>query len=208
MKILTIQLNKVWDGGYTGLLLDCLYSLWSGATGNSTWPQKNMRCSLRMFTETSIIGAKKLSAALPVFSPLLAHVSRLQTDFPQAPVRRGAGYLVVVSRWNVTSGGKQPATWTAGHTVCFMLPLHCSSDGNVVFRHHLLFKKANVRAYGGAAAGRLWVLISLFVGWDLLPWSLHVLAMPKSVSFGLFGFPLLSKNLHIEINVTVHWEWM
>lgn len=77
-----------------------------------------------------------------MFSPLLAHVSRLQTDFPQAPVRRGAGYLVVVSRWSVTSGGKQPATWTAGHTVCFMLPLHYSSDGNVVFRHHLLFKKS------------------------------------------------------------------
>lgn len=131
-----------------------------------------------------------------------------QTDFPQAPVRRGAGYLVVVSRWNVTSGGKQPATWIAGHTVCFMLPLHYSSDGNVVFRHHLLFKKANVRAHGGAAAGRLWLLISLFVGWDLLPWSLHVLAMPESVSFGLFGFLLLSKNLHIEIIVTVHWEWM
>lgn len=149
MKILTIQLNKVWDGGYTGLLLDCLCSLWSGATGNSTWPQKNMWCSLRMFTETSIISCKETFCSLA--SPLLGHVWRLRTDFPQAPVRRGAGYLVVVSRWNVTSGGKQPAMWIAGHTVCFMLPLHYSSDGNVVFRDHLLFKKANVRAYGGAS---------------------------------------------------------
>lgn len=206
MKILTIQLNKVWDGGYTGLLLDCLYSLWSGATGNSTWPQKNMRCSLRMFTETSIISCKEtfcsLACVLAATSTCFEVTDRFSTSSCSPGGRIfGCGFKVKRhQRWK--------ATWTAGHTVCFMLPLHYSSDGNVVFRHHLLFKKANVRAYGGAAAGRLWVLISLFVGWDLLPWSLHVLAMPKSVSFGLFGFPLLSKNLHIEINVTVHWEWM